>query len=102
MPTGGEDQRRRGMPETMTVACSGSGGDAEGIRDGTTELERYAVRDLPKEEAIERLYSTNNERLRVRVEAYEAKPPHSRTQRIKRIDAMLEEMGRTGEATREP
>jgi hypothetical protein len=92
-PRGVEERTRRGLPETTAVACGGNV-EAIGIWGGTTESERRAVRDLPKDEAIDLLYRTCEQRLRVRIKAFEARPGRAATRRVKRIKALLEEMGR--------
>jgi hypothetical protein len=93
--SGASDQTRaRGLPDTRSVPSFGCV-EAKGIWGGTTEAERRAVRDLSRDVAIDLLYDTNEERLQIRVEAYEeARPGYSRNRRVKRIDAMLEERGR--------
>jgi hypothetical protein len=69
-----EGARARGLPETRSFPSFGSA-EAKGVWGGTTESERRAVRDLPRDVAIKLLYVTNEERLQIRVEAYEQAPP---------------------------
>jgi hypothetical protein len=90
-----EGRRLRGLPETQEMSSKGVPW-AKGIWGGTTEEEREAARveGLTKEEAVEALYDTMEDRLRVRIDAYLERRTSAKVmgplRYRERVDAMLE------------